>query len=194
MANLLAAHSVGSSLIAYLRNSYPDDLRARHPCDFRLLSSGELAGNDDFGTLVSLYLYRVTQSEHLRNVPRRNDPFDAPVPLALDLHYLLTVWADSAVAEHTILAWAMRQLHDRPILDVGALSPEAGWTPADFIQIIPAELSNEDVMRIWDALDPAYRLSVSYVARTIRIDPDQSPVGRPVVAARLSFGERAAAP
>jgi hypothetical protein len=116
------------------------------------------------------------------------------VPLALDLHYLLTVWADSAVAEHTILAWAMRQLHDRPILDVGALSPEAGWTPADFIQIIPAELSNEDVMRIWDALDPAYRLSVSYVARTIRIDPDQSPVGRPVVAARLSFRERAAAP
>jgi hypothetical protein len=194
MANLLGIHSVGASLITYLRNSYPDDLRARHPSEFRLLSSGELVGTADFGTLLSLYLYRVTQSEHLRNVPRRNDPFDAPVPLAIDLHYLLTVWADSAVAEHTILAWAMRQLHDRPILDVGALSAEAAWSPSDFVQIIPAELSNEDVMRIWDALDPAYRISVSYVARTIRIDPDQSPVGRPVVATRLSFGERTSAP
>jgi hypothetical protein len=192
MANLLAAHSVGSSLIAYLRNSYPDDLRARHSCEFRLLSSGELAGNDDFGTLVSLYLYRVTQSEHLRNVQRRNDSFDAPVPLAIDLHYLLTVWADSPVAEHTILAWAMRQLHDRPVLNVASLSPEAAWTAADFVQIIPAELSNEDVMRIWDALDPAYRISVSYVARTVRIDPDQVPVGQPVVATRLSFTDQAA--
>src|SRR4051794_35882704 len=121
MANLLAVHSVGSSLITYLRNAYPDALRVRHPCDFRLLSSGELVGAVDFGTLLSLYLYRVTQSEHLRNVQRRNDLLDAPAPMAIDLHYLLTVWADSAVAEHTILAWAMRQLHDRPVLDVSSL-------------------------------------------------------------------------
>jgi hypothetical protein len=190
MANLLAVHSVGSSLITYLRNSYPEALRTRHPCEFRLLSSGELTGTDDFGTLLSLYLYRVTHSEHLRTVPRRNDALDAPLPLSLDLHYLLTVWADSAVAEHTILGWAMRQLHDRPILDVASLSVEAEWTAADFIHVIPAELSNEDVMRIWDALDPAYRLSVSYVVRTVRIDPDQVPTGRPVVATRLSFTER----
>jgi hypothetical protein len=192
MANLLAAHSVGSSLIAYLRNSYPDDLRARHPADFRLLSSGELVGPVDFGTLLSLYLYRVTQSEHLRNVQRRPDAGEAPAPLAIDLHYLLTVWADSAVAEHTILGWAMRQLHDRPVFDVASLSPEGGWTASDFIQVIPAELSNEDVMRIWDALDPAYRLSVSYIARTVRIDPDAAPGGRPVVATRSSFTDQAA--
>jgi hypothetical protein len=190
VANLLAVHSVGSSLTTYLRNSYPEALRARHPCEFRLLSSGELAASDDFGTLVSLYLYRVTHSEHLRTVPRRNDALDAPLPLSLDLHYLLTVWADSAVAEHTILGWAMRQLHDRPILDVASLSAEAEWTAADFIHVIPAELSNEDVMRIWDALDPAYRLSVSYVVRTVRIDPDQVAAGRPVVATRLSFTEQ----
>ena len=194
MANLLAFHSVGSSLITYLRNSYPDTLRARHPCDFRLLSSGELVGPVDFGTLVSLYLYRVTHSEHLRSAPRRNDLADAPSPLAVDLHYLLTVWADSPVAEHTILGWAMRQLHDRPILDVSSLSAEAEWTSSDFVHVIPAELSNEDVMRIWDALDPPYRLSVSYVARTVRIDPDPSLPGRPVVATRLSFTERTARP
>jgi len=86
---------------------------------------------------------------------------------------------------------AMRQLHDRPVFDVASLSPEGGWTASDFVQVIPAELSNEDVMRIWDALDPAYRLSVSYIARTVRIDPDAASVGRPVVATRSSFTDQA---
>ena len=55
-----------------------------------------------------------------------------------------------------------------------------------------AELTTEDVMRIWDALDPAYRISVSYVARVVRLDPDQDtgPLP-PVVAARFAYGEEA---
>jgi hypothetical protein len=38
-------------------------------------------------------------------------------------------------------------------------------------------------MRIWDALEPSYRLSVSYIARVVRIDGDASR-GLPVVATR----------
>jgi hypothetical protein len=44
MANSLAVHSVGASLIVYLRNTYPDSLREQFPCDFRLLMGAELAG------------------------------------------------------------------------------------------------------------------------------------------------------
>jgi uncharacterized protein DUF4255 len=194
VANVLAVHSVGASLATYLRNSYPSDLRVQHPCDFRLVSSSDLVGTPEFGTTLSLYLFRVTQNEHLRNIPRRNDPLDGAAPLAVDLHYLMTVWADSALAEHTILAWAMRQLHALPVLDVSSLSPEAGWTPADFVQVIPAELSHEELMRIWEALDPPYRLSVSYIARVVRIDLDTAPASLPVVATRLTFTDREAAP
>ena len=64
-----------------------------------------------------------------------------------------------------------------PILDASSLSPEAGWGANEVIQIIPAELSTEDVMRIWDALDPPYRLSVSYIARLVRLDPDHAAAG-----------------
>jgi len=47
-------------------------------------------------------------------------------------------------------------------------------------------------MRIWDALTPSYRLSVSYVARLVRIDPDSDDAQfRPVVAARFAYGEEA---
>ena len=84
---------------------------------------------------------------------------------------------------------AMLQLQQHPVLDRSALSTEAGWGTGEFIQIIPEELSTEDLMRIWDALEPKYRLSVSYVARVVRIDGDALPEGLPVVASRFSFVE-----
>ena len=178
MTNVQAIHSVGESLVTYLDNSYPDELRDDFPCKFRLVSSGEMADaqNEFTNTTLTLYLYRVTMNEHLRGARRElgGDPTRSAVPLSLDLHYLLTVWCDNAPDEHIILAWAMRQLQQHPVLDHSSLSEEAEWGPGEHIQVIPAELSNEDIMRIWDALDPSYRLSVSYIARVVRIDGDAS--------------------
>lgn len=188
MPNLFAIHSVGSSLVTYLRNTYPDALRSEHSCEFRLFSGGELEGDlSNLGTTLSLYLYRVKTNEHRRNSHRLNDPSDASAPLWLDLHYLMTVWADSALAEQTIMAWAMRQFHLRPVLDVSSLSPEAGWGPADAVQLVDAELSDEDMMRIWDGIAPSYRLTVGYVARVVRIDGDPETSAAPVVATRFEF-------
>jgi uncharacterized protein DUF4255 len=194
MANVFAIHSVGDSVMTFLRNTYPSSLAGRNlpACTFELISSSELAGDIADTTRLTLYLYRVTVNEHSRQTHRPGSPSDAPVPLGLDLHYLLTAWAGNSLDEQVTLAWAMRQLHLYPVLDASSLSPEAGWSGDEVIQIIPAELSTEDVMRIWDALDPAYRLSVSYVARLVRLDPDSPDVtGLPVVARRLAFGREA---
>lgn len=190
MANFFAVHSVGMSLMSYLRNAYPEPLRTDHPCSFRVLSSGELTATEDFGTTLSLFLYRISINEHLRNVRRGITPGEEDVPLGLDLHYLLSVWADNALAEHAIMAWAMRELYLHSVLDMSSLSSEAGWEAGDVIQVIPAELSNEDVMRIWDALEPSYRLSFSYVARVVRIDADTTPDARLVVATRFTYLDR----
>lgn len=195
MANPFAIHSVGSSLVTYLRNAYPEPLRSDHACDFRLVSSGELADADAFQSLtLSLFIYRVTMNEHLRNVGRANGPSNGDIPLSVDLHFLMTVWADSALAEHTVLAWAMQQIYLHQMLDISSLTPEAEWGRGDVIQLIPAELSNEDIMRIWDALEPSYRLSVSYIARVVRIDADTSPDVRPVAATRFSLTDRGTTP
>jgi hypothetical protein len=191
VANVFAFHSLGDSIVTFLRNTYPESLggRTMPPCTFELVSSGELAGDIADATHLTLFLYRVTVNEHCRQTHRPGSASDAPVPVGLDLHYLLTAWAGNALDEQVTLAWAMRQLHLFPVLDASSLSPEAGWSADEVIQIIPAELSTEDVMRIWDALDPPYRLSVSYVARLVRLDPDSPDVGgRPVVARRLGFG------
>lgn len=187
MANYGAILSVGDSLATYLRNAYPQALRDETPCDFRLVSSSELNAPDlDFGTAVTLFLHRVTMSPHLRNSPmevagRRQ------VPVSLDLHYLVTVWAASARFEQLILGWVIRELYEHEALSASDLTPAGGWSPDDVIQVIPGELSNEDMMRIWDALEPAYHLSLSYVARVVRIDATPEPEARAVVARRLGF-------
>jgi hypothetical protein len=43
--------------MTYLGNVYPAELKEEFPCDFRVISSGELATNEDVGTALTLYLY-----------------------------------------------------------------------------------------------------------------------------------------
>jgi len=193
MANVRAIHSVGTSIVTFLRNTYPPllDGQAMPACGFELLSSGQLAGAVDETTHIGLLLYRVTMNEHARQL-RPSPPMRGrtpPGPLSLDLHFLLTAWAANALDEQVALGWAMRQLHLFPVLDASSLSPEGGWSREEVIQLVPAELGTEEMMRIWDALDPAYRLSVSYVARVLSIEPDADRDEFPaVVASRLALG------
>ena len=195
MANVRSIHSVCNSLMSFLGNDYDAEmldgtrLADEFPCQFRVLSSGDFRSSADFGTTLSLYLYRVLINEHVRNNPVAHGVRHAPAPLGVDLHFMLSVWTDSAVAEHTICAWVMNKLHRHPIMDVSSLRTEGGWQTDDVVQIIPAELSNEDLMRIWDALAPDYRLSLSYIARVIRIHDDTAASEQPVVATRFQYGQ-----
>ncbi|HEX9105724.1 MAG TPA: DUF4255 domain-containing protein [Longimicrobiales bacterium] len=191
MANVWAIHSVGNSIVTYLRNSYPQQINGVNlpACTFELMSGGQLAGEIDETTRITLYLYRINVNEHARQTRRPGAGDATPAPLSVDLHYLLTAWAANPLDEQVPMAWAMRQLHRVPMLDQALLSPEGGWAPDETVQILPTELSNEDIMRIWDALEPSYRLSVSYVARIVRLDPDvDDQEFQRVVARRLALG------
>lgn len=195
MANIQAIYAVGNSLITSLQNRY--QLLATKPvddCGFLLLSSADLSMEDpkvleDHTTNLSLFLHRVTINEHGRNTSQLPSKDYARPPLTVDLHFLMTAWSNSAIKEQVILAWSMQQLHQHPILDVSSLSP-AEWQPEDRVQVIPTDLSLEDIMRIWDSLQPSYRLSVAYVARVVRIDPaedlQQAP---PVVSRRFAWSD-----
>jgi len=54
------------------------------------------------------------------------------------------------------------------------------------VQLVPADLSLQDILNIWDGLGPSYRLTISYVVRVVRIDRSITP-GMPVVATRFTF-------
>jgi hypothetical protein len=193
MANVFAIHSVGNSIVTYLRNSYPAEIAgaAMPNCAFELLSCAQIAGEADESTRISLLLYRTTVNEHARQRRAAHAPTDSLAPLSLDLHYLLTAWGATPLDEQVTFAWTLRQLHEHPVLDASSLSPEAGWARDEVIQVVPAELTTEDTMRIWDAIEPSYRLSTTYVARLVRLDPDTQGEFRPAVARRLAIGTEA---
>jgi hypothetical protein len=195
MANIAAIRSVGNSLATYLDQAYRN---AAFPpgvtkpgCTFALRSIGGLTAASvtltESTVVVLIFLYRASMNQHLRNVGRLADPSARPVPTSVDLHYLLTFWAQSGENEQLVLAWTMRQLHQVPVLDASVLSADAAWATEDVVQLIPEEISNEDLMRIWNALQPDYRLSLSYIARVVRIDPDVVEGGRNVVATRMDY-------
>jgi hypothetical protein len=69
-------------------------------------------------------------------------------------------------------------------------SKEYASPPLDRVQVIPTDLSLEDIMRIWDSLQPSYRLSVAYVARVVLIDPAEDiPGALPVVSTRFTWSD-----
>lgn len=194
MANHLAIHSCCQSLSDFLSQRHatyspPPGVPPLPPASFTVLSSSRFSSADAIadGT-VSLFLHRVTIDNHLRNT--RAAP--AIGPLGLDLHLLLTIWADDADDEHILLAWAMRELHQHAFLDRSLLSEVAAWATDEQIHLAPAELPPEEMARIWEAAHRGYRLSFPFVARIVRIETDTTPDAAPVVATRFTHADNLA--
>lgn len=151
----------------------------------------ELIGNQG----VTLLLYRVDFNKSVRAAWSGAGTADGRGHLALDLHYLLTPWADNAEHQHMIVGRAMQALEYTPVLSGPLLhspplplpdyagEPETAVT--DAVQLLLEEISTEALMRTFDSLPSDYRLSVPYVARIVRIDTARRAVAPPVVDADI---------
>ncbi|MGG6297029.1 DUF4255 domain-containing protein [Leptolyngbya sp. AN02str] len=184
---------MGDSLVTYLQHEYDQLPGHSFPsCRFRLMSTQELESINDADVVLSFFLYRVMMNEHLRSSTRTNQSNLRSVPLSVDLHYLMIVWAPNALIEQQIFAWAMRQLYLHPVFDASTLIG-ANWASDEIVHVVPAELSHEELVRIWDVLEPKYHLSKAYIAKAVRIDPDE-PTSEvlPMVSSRFVVGNAAA--
>lgn len=130
---------------------------------------------------ISLYLYRVAVSTARRNLPPTVGPngerFRPPIPL--DLHYVVTAWAQTAVKQQRLLGWAIRLLEDVPILPAGLLNnygPEPNiFKPSETVEVILESLTLQDFNNLWSPSKtnpPA--LSVGYIVRMIAIESTMS--------------------
>ncbi|HPT49656.1 MAG TPA: DUF4255 domain-containing protein [Accumulibacter sp.] len=121
---------------------------------------------------VALFLYRVEVDETRRNVDLARVAPNAPrrAALGLELHYLLTVWGSKdAEGEQLMLARCMDILDRHALLSGALLAPNYPWERDDALRISLSHLSTEDMLRLWDSLEPPYQLSVPYVLRTARL-------------------------
>jgi hypothetical protein len=132
---------------------------------------------------LSIFLYRVDFNRVMRAAWSATSHQDGRSHLGLDLHYLITPWAENAEDEHRILGRAMQCLESSPILTGPLLHSSGEWDGSESIQLVLEEISTEAVMRIFDSLPTDYRLSVPYIARVMRLDGRTAAPEVPVVTA-----------
>jgi hypothetical protein len=124
---------------------------------------------------VSLFLYRIypngTQRTPRGRPSREGQQYRNQLPL--DLHFILTAWAQDASLQHLIAGWMMRMIEDTPILPPGLLNQKYPnlFAPDEWVTITPAELSTEELLRMWEVIvNNVYQVSIPYVARYVKID------------------------
>jgi hypothetical protein len=129
---------------------------------------------------VNLFLFRVTENAFIQNqdwIPDGVSNLLFP-PLALNLFYVLTPFAENKLDEHRVLGEAMRIFHDNGVVRTPNLKGSLENT-AEEIKIDLVQLAVEDLTRIWTALAKPYRLSVGYEVRTVMVDSSvERQVGR----------------
>jgi hypothetical protein len=176
MADFRALATVCEAVIQILRSNYdPADFDGSE-LEFRVYLAGNFSDqNNAINQGVSLFLYRVLHNgDHRKPQGRLRPDGERDKPqLPLDMHFLLTAWGQTASMQHTVAGWMMRVMEDNPILPSALLNAVRGgvFHPDETIEIGFAELSNEDLLRIWEGLvQHTFHLSVPYVARNVRID------------------------
>ncbi len=148
---------------------------------------------------VNLFLHQVTLNTAWRNMDLPRLAPDGVTrmtnqPLALDLHYLLTVYGSEDSRAEALLGYGIFFLHENPVLMRSQISTALSGLPATYpvsglpgagladqlemIKITPATLGREEVAWLWTALKADYRPTFPFQASVVLIEPK-----KPVVSA-----------
>jgi len=173
MAKYRAIKTACEGVLSLLKGNYRADDFDGVQLQFKVYQAQDFTLPMEAG--ISLFLYRIYLNDAHRTPAGRVGPqgqrYHSQLPL--DLHFLLTAWGKDASLQHTITGWMMRTLEDTPVLPAGLLNsidPDI-FSQDETLEIIPAELNNEDMAGIWrDLLEYKYQLSIPYMARNVRID------------------------
>jgi Pvc16 N-terminal domain len=126
--------------------------------------------------VLTLFLYEVTEDHTMRNrdLQRKLEPFDGREryrltrpPLALELRYLVTAWANDRNTEHLMIGRTMQVLYERQVRRGADLDPQLDLP---LLSITLAPLTLEERTRVWWAIQRPYRLSLNYEVRVVDVD------------------------
>jgi hypothetical protein len=155
--------------------------------------------NGSEASQINLFLYLVTPNPGWRNegLPSRDASGRLRLtnaPLALDLHYLLSVYSGGDLHAEILLGYAMQLLHEMPVLTRDAIrialdpSPDVGTSlpPAlralvdsglgdqvELIKLTPQYLNTEEMSKLWTAMQSHFRPTAAYTASVVLIEATQ---------------------
>ena len=175
VANFRAIAAISTALAGLIRDHYP---RAEFGAglDIELYQTRDF--EDPMQNGFSVYLYRVAINGAMRNLTlrRTTDGRRFRPSLPLDLHYMITPWAQDIERQHRMLGWVMRMLEDTSILSAGHLNHYLAETDTfavhEGVEIICDPLSLNDYLTLWDRLRPRLPASATYALRMVLIDSD----------------------
>ncbi|MET0647646.1 MAG: DUF4255 domain-containing protein [Pyrinomonadaceae bacterium] len=139
----------------------------------------EMAENNVEG--LSVWLYRVTRDEERLNAPPERIAYNRlrRAPLPVRLHYLMTPITGGQLqggpeTEQVILGKVLQIFHDHPLLRGTDLQGDFSGTTVE-LAVRLETMSLEEIARVWDTLDGAYQLSLSYQTSIVEIDSEREP-------------------
>lgn len=193
MGKTQAIAAVGQAMLGLLADAVPRDEFPTAQFELYQLTNFQTPMEEG----VSLYLYRIAVNGTRRNLPATigEDGRKYRPPLPLDLYYIVSAWAQTAVKQQRLLGWTIRTLEDVPILPTNLLNhygPESEiFRPGETAEIFLESLSLQDLNNLWSLTRNNPPLSVGYVARMIHIESTLAITEHAEVQTRdLSFGKR----
>lgn len=182
MAGFRSVGAVGKSIEALLNVAFADQPPvASHSTHAVLIRTDDLdlaAGSQIAPTpALSILLYRVDFNKTMRPSWSAVGSLDGHSHLPLDLHFLLTAWADNAEDEHQIIGRTMQAIETVGALSGPLLYPTGEWEPGEAVQLYLEDMATDDLMRTFDSLQCDFRLSVPYIARIVTISGSMVPDG-----------------
>jgi len=171
MGTFQAIAATGQAMLGLLSDAVPRDQFPN--AQFELYQMSNFQQPMEEG--ISLFLYRIAANTSRRNLPPTTGPdgrrFRPPIPL--DLYYIATAWAPTAVRQQRLLGWTIRMFEDVPILPTGLLNnygpePEI-FKQGETVEVVLDSLTLQDLNNIWGVSKSSLQLSIGYVARMLHI-------------------------
>lgn len=179
------------SVVNLLRSRYHERFGTVGAPTFSLVGPSGLV--DGLLDTVTVFPYRIEQDPTRRH--HESPPATPRGPrrsaLVVDLRVLLTAWFADPEGELLVLGRCMEILDRQPVLSGPLLDPGYPWDPDTTLRVTLDHQTPEESFRLWDALNPGYRLSVPYVVRTVRLSPAEIAEAPPVGVAARSYGPSA---
>jgi len=201
MSSALAISAVSAVLQFYLQNIY-GPLHAMFGGTITVSSQAPDLVQTKFNNLtafenqVNLFLHQVTYNPAWRNVGLPSLQADGQTlgqspPLALDLHYLLTVYGSEDWQAEGLLGYALMMFHQNPVLSRSDINFALENLPAgnnlntplqssgladqiEMIKITPATLGREEMAWLWTALKADYRPTFPFTVGVVLLQPPQN--------------------
>lgn len=183
MSEYTILHDISKTLLELLKANMDDLITQGH---ISLDSPADVVA--DTAPRLSLFLYQIEENQFLKNQdmkPVNNGKLSYP-PLALNLFYLFTAYAQTRETEQQVIGKTMQVLYANSVVRGSLLQ---GTLSATFeeLKIMFYPLSIDDMNKLWSMFgSKAYKLSVTYKVSAALIDSTREVAGDRVIKRTLN--------